>query len=149
MIIEKHKLHVLLGVLCVLCGFYANANAQSEAVKRSSKILFVPLDDRPPCFQWVVKMGEIGDAEVVAPPRELLGRFTEFGKSDEIVRWLKTQDLKSFDAAVVSIDMLAYGGLVAMREYKTDERTAMNRLNFLRELKKAAPKMKIYASTLR
>lgn len=146
--IKKHKIYVLIYVLGAVCVFYMNAAAQNVAPKRSSKILFVPLDDRPPCFQWVVRMGEIGDAEIVAPPREMLGRFTESGKSDEIAAWLKKQNLKSFDAAIVSVDMLAYGGLVAMREYKTDEKTAMNRLNFLRELKRAAPRMKIYASSV-
>jgi hypothetical protein len=93
-------------------------------------------------------MGEIGDAEVVAPPRGLLGRFTEFGKSDEIISWLEKQDLRSFDAAVVSVDMLAYGGLVAMRENRTDLATAGKRLAFLRELKRRAPKLKIYASSV-
>jgi Protein of unknown function (DUF4127) len=116
--------------------------------KPSSRILLIPLDDRPPCFQWVVKMGEIGDAEIVAPPRELLGKFTEFGKSDEIIDWVKKQNLKSFDAAVISIDMLAYGGLVAMREYQTDQQTAQNRLAFIREIKKNAPQMKIYAASV-
>lgn len=116
--------------------------------KHSSRILLIPLDDRPPCFQWVVKMGEIGDAEVVAPPRALLGKFTEFGKSDAIIEWLKKQDLKSFDAAIISIDMLAYGGLVAMREYRTDEKTAQKRIDFIREIKKRAPKMKIYGSSV-
>lgn len=120
----------------------------AQTVKPSSRILLIPLDDRPPCFQWVVKMGEIGDAEVVAPPRGLLGKFTEFGKPDAIIEWAKKQDLKSFDAAVVSIDMLAYGGLVAMREFQTDEQTAQRRLAFLREIKKNAPQMKIYAASV-
>lgn len=116
--------------------------------KSSTRILFIPLDDRPPTFQWVVKMGEIGDAEVVAPPREILGRFTEFGEPDAIISWIKKQDLKKFDAAIVAIDMLAYGGLVAMREYETDEQTALKRLDFIREMKKNAPQMKVYASSV-
>lgn len=134
---------LFLSALVFLFVFSAFAQA-----KPSSKVLLIPLDDRPPCYQWVVKMGEIGDAEVVAPPRELLGKFTEFGKSDQIIEWVKKQDLKSFDAAVISIDMLAYGGLVAMREYQTDQPTAQKRLAFIREIKKAAPQMKIYAASV-
>lgn len=116
--------------------------------KSSTRILFIPLDDRPPTFQWVVKMGEVGDAEVVAPPREILGRFTKFGEPDAIIAWVKKQNLKSFDAAIVAVDMLAYGGLVAMREFETDEKTALKRLDFIREIKKNAPQMKIYASSV-
>ncbi len=141
----KHKLTAGLALAIFVFCLALSASAQA---KSSSRVLLVPLDDRPPTYQWVVRMGEIGDAETVAPPRELLGRFTEFGKSDEIVEWIKKQDLKTFDAAVVSIDMLAYGGLVAMREHKTDLATARRRLDFVREMKRRAPRLKIYASSV-
>ncbi len=147
---DKHRLKSItffLCILCVLCGSFSNASAQTPP-KMSSRILLIPLDDRPPCLQFPVKMGLIGDAEIVTPPRELLGRFTEFGKSDEIIKWLKTQNLKSFDAAIVSIDMLAYGGLVAMRVHQTDDATAVRRIEFIREMRRLAPKMKIYGSSV-
>ncbi len=139
------NLSKILCVLCVLCGAISAVNAQT---KLTSKVLLIPLDDRPPCLQFPVKMGLIGDVEVVTPPRNLLGRFTEFGKSDEIIKWIKTQNLKSFDAAIVSLDMLAYGGLVAMREYETTESEALKRADFIRELRKSAPKMPIYGSSV-
>ncbi len=147
---DKHRLKSItffLCVLCVLCGSFSNAAAQAQP-KMSSRILLIPLDDRPPCLQFPVKMGLIGDAEIVTPPREILGRFTEAGKSDEIIKWLKTQNLKSFDAAIVSIDMLAYGGLVAMRVHRTDDAMAMRRIEFVREMRRLAPKMKIYGSSV-
>ena len=140
-----NNLSKFLCVICVLCGLILSANAQS---KLTSKILLIPLDDRPPCLQMPVKMGLIGDAEIITPPRNLLGRFTDFGKSDEIIKWLKTQNLKSFDAAIISLDMLAYGGLVAMREYETASETAMKRAEFIREIRKIAPKMPIYGSSV-
>jgi hypothetical protein len=143
---DKHKL--FFGFWLLAFGFCLVFSASAQQPKMSSRILLIPLDDRPPCLQFPVRMGAIGDAEMVTPPRELLGRFTEFGKSDGIVAWLKKQDLKSFDAAIVSVDMLAYGGLVAMREYKTDEQTALRRLEFVREMRKIAPKLKIYASSV-
>lgn len=116
--------------------------------KLPTKILLIPLDDRPPCLQFPVKMGLIGDAEIVAPPMELLGKFTDAGKSDQIIEWIKKQDLKTFDAAIVSVDMLAYGGLVAMRVHDTTDQAAMKRLEFVREMRKSAPQMKIYASSV-
>lgn len=123
-------------------------NAASQPVKYSSRVLLIPLDDRPPCLQMPVKMGLIGDVEVVTPPRNLLGRFTAFGKPDEIIRWIKTQNLRSFDAAIISLDMLAYGGLVAMREYETETATAIKRADFVRQIRKLAPKMPIYGSSV-
>lgn len=126
----------------------AGFSAAAQQPKMSSRILLISLDDRPPCLQFPVKIGAVGDAEMVTPPRELLGRFTEFGKSDEIISWLKKQNLKSFDAAIVSVDMLAYGGLVGMRVHATDDATAMRRLEFVREMRRLAPKLKIYGSSV-
>jgi hypothetical protein len=139
------NIYKIFCILCVLVGLFSVANAQT---KLSSKILLIPLDDRPPCLQFPVKMGLIGDAEIVTPPRKLLGRFTEFGKSDEIIKWIRTQNLKTFDAAIISLDMLAYGGLVAMREYETPTETALKRAEFIREMRKLAPKMPIYGSSV-
>lgn len=135
-------------VFAILVVAAAFAGAAAQTVKYSSRVLLIPLDDRPPCLQMPVKMGLIGDVEVVAPPRELLGRFTEFGKSDEIISWIRKQNLKSFDAAIVSLDMLAYGGLVAMREYETDTATAKKRADIVRHIRKSAPKMPIYGSSV-
>ncbi|HEY0656996.1 MAG TPA: DUF4127 family protein, partial [Pyrinomonadaceae bacterium] len=103
-------------------------SAQNQA-KTGTRLLLVPLDDRPPCLQFPVEMGKIGDAEIVTPPKELLGRFTTPGQSDKIVEWLKAQDLKSYDAAIISLDMTAYGGLVAMRRYgETTAEMALRRI---------------------
>ncbi len=137
----------LLLLLCCLFSPSLTATAQTAAAAAPpTKILLIPLDDRPPCLQFPVRMGEIADAAVVTPPRALLGRFTEAGKPDEIIKWLGQQNLKSFDAAIISIDMLAYGGLVAMRVHQTDDRTALARLKFLRTLRRLAPQLKIYGS---
>ncbi len=126
---------------------FGGVSAQNQT-KLPTKILLIPLDDRPPCLQFPVRMGLIGDAEIVAPPSELLGKFTDAGKSDLIIEWIKQQDLKSFDAAIISVDMLAYGGLVAMRVHETDDQTALKRLAFIKEMRKAAPQMKIYGSSV-
>ena len=135
---------ISLFLFCLL----ASATAALAADRLPAKILLVPLDDRPPCLQFPVKMGLIGDTEVVTPPVELLGRFTDAGKPDAIIEWLKKQDLRSFDAAIVSVDMLAYGGLIAMRTHGVDDRTALKRLEFLGEMRRRAPRMKIYGSSV-
>ncbi|MEZ0609386.1 DUF4127 family protein [Fibrella sp. WM1] len=119
------------------------ADAQATA-----RILLIPLDDRPPCLQFPVQMGKIGDVDVVTPPRALLGRFTEVGKSDELIRWLRTQPLTRFDAAIISVDMLAYGGLVGSRVHGVAENEALKRIAVIRELRRKAPALKIYGSSV-
>lgn len=114
----------------------------------ATRILFIPLDDRPPCLQFPVQMARIGDVQLVSPPRELLGKFTTFGQSDTIIQWLQKQDLGQFDAAILSIDMLAYGGLVASRVHATPLAQAVKRAQIVRFLRQKAPQMKIYGSSV-
>jgi len=79
-------------------------------------IVFVPIDDRPVTAQLPVMVGRIAGVDVAAPPRPLLGRFLQSGKSDAIIAWLNGEAAKPQTGAfVVSADMLAYGGLTASR----------------------------------
>lgn len=116
--------------------------------KPSLTILFIPLDDRPPCLQFTLRMALIGDAEIITPPKEILGRFTKAGQSDEIIKWMKKQDLKSFDAAIISVDMLVYGGLVASRAHDVENAAALARIHVLRDIHKKAPELPLYVQNV-
>jgi Protein of unknown function (DUF4127) len=135
----------------VFFSLWAFFNCLSTAYSQkscTSCVLLIPLDDRPPCLQFPIKMGLIGDVEIVTPPRPLLGRFTQFGQCDSIILWLKNQNLSKFDAVIISMDMLAYGGLVASRVNETPINVAQNRLKILEEIRQKAPKIKIYGSSV-
>jgi hypothetical protein len=93
-------------------------------------------------------MGIIGDADLVTPPKELLGRFTTAGQSDKIIEWLKQQNLNSFSAAIISLDMLVYGGLVASRAYNVETDRALQRAEVMWQLRKEAPQLRIYAQSV-
>ncbi|MDQ3684328.1 MAG: DUF4127 family protein [Acidobacteriota bacterium] len=121
------------------------AGALDSVPKRSARVLLIPLDDRPPCLQFPIMQGLIADAEVVTPPREMLGRFTVPGDAERIGAWLRAQDFTRFDAVIVSIDMLAYGGLVASRVHHTPLDEAMKRLDLLRDIRRRAPRLPVYA----
>jgi hypothetical protein len=137
---------LLTASFVLFAGFAVSAQNRSNP---RARIILIPMDDRPPCLQFTERMGRIGDAEVVSPPKELLGKFTIPGQSDKIISWLGEQDLKSFDAAIVSVDMLAYGGLVAMRRYSgTTAEEAERRIEFLREIKRRAPKIALYVQSV-
>lgn len=141
----------LCAVVLALCGSMARAPIETTAQRRparsgrSARVLLVPLDDRPPCLQFPVMQGLIADAEVIAPPREMLGRFTRPGDTERIAAWVRAQDLARFDAVVVSIDMLAYGGLVNSRVHRTPLDRALKSLDLLRDIKARAPRLPVYA----
>jgi len=112
------------------------------------RILFIPLDARPPCLKMTEKMGLIGNAEVISPPAELLGNFQEPGQSRDINAWILRQDLKSFDAAIIVIDMIAYGGLVASRKFLIESPEALARIEILKQIRERAPNLKIYGQNV-
>ena len=70
------------------------------------------------------------------------------GDSDKIISWLEKQDLKSFDAAIISFDMIAYGGLVASRIHNVAYEEAMKRMQVIRKLRKMAPRLVIYGQSV-
>ena len=109
-----------------------------------ARVLLIPLDDRPPCLQFTQLIGRIGDAEIKAPPRDLLGRFTEPGKPDRIADWVRAQELRTFDAVIVSMDMLAYGGLVNSRVHRTTLADALHSMELVRWIRTRAPRLPIY-----
>jgi hypothetical protein len=145
---NRHIMKKILLLLVVLLSVKSLVFAQQQPPKYSKKILFIPLDDRPPCLQFTEKMGLIGDAEVVSPPLELLGRFTTPGQTEKLTEWVKGQDLKSYDAAIVALDMVAYGGLVASRIHKMEADQALKNLEVMKTIRKRAPKLKIYAQNV-
>ena len=125
-----------------VCAFPAVQPSQNP------RILFVPLDARPPCLKMTEKMGLIGNAEVISPPLDLLGNFQQPGQSDKINAWILQQDLKSFDAAIIVIDMIAYGGLVPSRKFLIESPEALARVEVLKQIRKKAPSLKIYGQNV-
>ena len=105
----------------------------------------MPLDDRPSSLQDPVLLGAVADAEIATPPRIALGRFLKTGDGDAIARWLDGLDLATLDAAIVSTDMLAYGGLVGSRAGRVFEADARRRLDALGRLKQRRPDLPVYA----
>ncbi|WP_247236564.1 DUF4127 family protein [Telluribacter sp. SYSU D00476] len=133
-------------LLAVLLALRVVAEAQTPAF--STRVLLIPLDDRPTSTQFTTRMGLIGNAEVVTPPRELLGRFTTAGQSDQIIEWARAQDLQSYDVVIVALDMLAYGGLVGSRMHRVSSEEALKRVEALRELKQRMPRARLYAQNV-
>jgi hypothetical protein len=107
-------------------------------------LVLVPIDDRPAVGQFAQMIGAIADHQVTMPPRELLGRFTQAGDTTKLAEWLQAQDYTKTDALIVSLDMLAYGGLVASRVHNTTVDAAVGRLEFFRWFKKKYPRVPVY-----
>ena len=81
------------------------------------KICFIPIDNRPVCYTLAEQICEIdSDVELFIPPRKMLGDLNKISDIDGILDWLET--IPNTDCVVVSLDTLAYGGLIPSRRGK-------------------------------
>ncbi|MFA5104354.1 MAG: DUF4127 family protein [Candidatus Margulisiibacteriota bacterium] len=107
------------------------------------KIILVPLDDRPCNLKFPVKIAASSGFQVVTPPRQYLGRFKEPGSPEKIISWLEQTSVDA-DSAIISADMLCFGGLIASRTPSVTFEEAEKRLLVVPRLKIKNPKLKIY-----
>ena len=98
--------------------------------------LLVPLDDRPSTRLFPEQVARIGGGELRIPPRFLLGRARHPGDPARLGAWMRSA-APGVERAVVSTDMIAYGGLVASRAAQTSLEEALGRLEALDELHRA------------
>lgn len=113
---------------------------------RQHRIALLPLDDRPCNAKFPRALARMVDYDTPTPPPHLLGRFQSPGNCEELGTWLQ-RTAGEVDCAVVSLDMLAYGGLVASRTAATPLEVARRRLDVLRDIRQAHPDLSIYASS--
>jgi len=78
------------------------------------RIGFVPIDNRPVCYTLPKQISDIDrDIELLLPNREWLGGLTKYSDRDKIFHWL--EGLENVDAIILSLDTIAYGGLISSR----------------------------------
>jgi hypothetical protein len=113
---------------------------------RVHRVIYVPLDDRPCNVVHVQLLARMVDYELVVPPIEMLGRYTTAGNADAIANWmLREASSGSVDCAILSLDMLAYGGLVGSRAADVRTQLALQRFEVLHALRQMLPNTPIYA----
>lgn len=119
--------------------------ALSATLALAERILLVPLDSRPAAGQFAQMIARMAAVEVQMPPYDMLGRYIEPGDSGRVLDWLEAQDYADVSAVVASIDMIAYGGLIASRTADIGFDEAMARVRRLASLRARYPNVKFYA----
>lgn len=106
-------------------------------------IALLPLDDRPCNTRFPQEIAAIGGDCLTHPLRSTLGRFNAPAPTAPLQEWL--ENLPEVEALIVSVDVLAYGGLVASRKTATSLETALERLQTLQKWRETRPQTPIYA----
>ncbi len=109
---------------------------------KKTSIAYVPLDDRPCNLKFPQKLAGLAGVELVTPPKESLGHFITPGNCEKIISWL-TEVASKVDLAIISVDMVAFGGLLSSRRFNVSLEVAMHRLEVFKDLKKQNPKITV------
>jgi hypothetical protein len=112
-----------------------------------SRVLFLPLDERPCNTQYPQQLAATGQLDLLMPPAALLGSKKQPADCAAIHQWL-LHEAPSANVLIVSIDMLVYGGIVPSRLHSFTEEECLKKLSVLEELKSIQPQLKIYGFNL-
>ena len=109
------------------------------------RIALVPLDDRPVNTDLVRDVAAIAGGAVELPPAALLPDYRAAGDADAIGAWLLDVAHDNLDAAVVSLDMLGFGGLIPSRTNHDSLRVALQRIAVLETIHAQLPALRLGA----
>ena len=120
-------------ILLTVLGF-AFFETQVEArEKEKGAFIFIPLDNRPVCYSYPVKVMEAAGYKILTPPEKFLATRTTPADTEKLWKWLESRAEK-VDAAVISTDALIYGGLVASRTHMLPMAALEAKVNRLKDL---------------
>lgn len=112
-------------------------------------IAFIPIDNRPVCYTLAQQIAAIDrDLALFLPPREMLGDLNRSADINGIFSWLKK--LENIDSIVVSLDTIAYGGLIPSRRSSETFEEIKNRMeSFFALLREKNTKVYAFSSIMR
>ena len=94
------------------------------------KICLIPIDNRPVCYSLIKNICAIDqDIDLYIPPKDLLGGLKKSANIEALFDWL--YHLPYMDAMIISLDTLAYGGLIPSRRITDSFDEIKNRIRRL------------------
>ena len=113
------------------------------------KIAVIPIDNRPICYDLISDILKIdNNCEVYLPNISSLGGLLSHSNVDEIFEFI--ENLPNVDYLIVSLDTLAYGGLVSSRRCEDEFERIKKRIEKFKNLaSKKAKKILAFSSVMR
>lgn len=97
------------------------------------KIALIPIDNRPVCYTLPKQIADIDDEiEVILPERKHLGGLTKPANILALLDWL--EKLPDVDYVIISLDTIAYGGLVSSRRSEESFDSIKSRVTLLKNI---------------
>ncbi len=107
------------------------------------RIAFIPIDNRPVCYQLPKQIVALDkNNEFFIPDISLLGDLNKIADVEAIFAWL--ENIESVDVIIISLDTIAYGGLIPSRKSNDSFEDVKRRIDRLCEIIKQK-NAKVYA----
>lgn len=98
------------------------------------RLIILPLDARPVCYQQVLDVAAACGIQVKMPSKRLLGQLKTPADEKGLREWTENVLAEDPDAAVIlSLDLLAYGGLIPSRVHHESIETLQARIQWFLE----------------
>ena len=111
-------------------------------------VLYIPLDERPCNRLYPQQLAALrDDLTLVVPPMSVLGQKKQAADVDSLWEWIH-EHISDCHGAILSIEMLVYGGLLPSRLHHHSIELLSDRLNRIRQLKQTYPQVRLLASNL-
>lgn len=123
---------------------YPPVNLEISRPQYHYRIILLPLDSRPPCTQFVDQLANIAGIEIIKPPAELLDHYKTPADKQQLLNWLYQQSSDA-DAAIISMDMMTHGSLLASRLSQGTPADSQKALDMLTMIHQHNPNIKLYA----
>lgn len=95
------------------------------------KICFIPIDNRPVCYNLAKDIAAIDeDIELFIPPRDFLGDLTRSADKNEMLKWVEKHP--KCETVILALDTVAYGGLIPSRRSTDDVNAIKTRIGRLK-----------------
>jgi len=108
----------------------------------TTPVLYIPLDDRPVNYNNALALGDLAELNLACPSQ------AQLADNNKLNNWL-TEKAPRNRAAVVSLDMLLYGGLVESRKHDLDMNELTNRVNAVKDIKNKDNPVYAFISVMR
>lgn len=148
---------ILLSAVFIICilsllsisvpaGFNHSPAVAARNESKSKKLLYLPLDERFTTRDLFLSFTEITSFQAITPERSMLPQKKKPSDVRKLIDWtVKTAN--QVKAAVISADMLLYGGLIASRTTADSITEVRKRLKALEDIRLKNPRLPIYVST--
>jgi hypothetical protein len=112
--------------------------------------LVIPLDARPVCHSAVADLARLTGVQVFLPPADLLGKLKTPAQLKPLRQWMeRIVQQHPIQAAIVSLDLLSYGGLIPSRIGEESNEDLIRELEKGLAILKDIPKIYGFSSILR